>query len=157
KAEEIAPKGALEHINLAFFSSLTGDFQSGEREARTALELSPTDTAQLDIGEAQLGQGKLPDAAQTYHGLDKFGSEGASLAASSLADLALYQGHFSEAARLLEQGANANLQAKAPEGAANNLAALAYVEFLRGNSRAAVTSAEKAVATSQTLQVRFLA
>jgi serine/threonine protein kinase/tetratricopeptide (TPR) repeat protein len=156
KAEEIAPKGALEHINLAFFSSLTGDFQTGEREARTALELSPTDTAQLDLGEAQFGQGKLADAAQTYHGLEKFGSSGASLSDSALADLALYQGRLSEALRLLEQGANTDLQAKAPESAANKLAALAYVELLRGNSRAAVASAEKAVATAQTLQVRFL-
>jgi serine/threonine protein kinase/Flp pilus assembly protein TadD len=156
KAEEIAPKGALEHINLAFFGSLSGDFQTGEREARTALELSPTDTAQLDLGEAQFGQGKLADAAQTYHGLEKFGSSGASLAASALADLALYQGRLSDAVRLLEQGVNADLQAKAPESAANKLAALAYVELLRGNSRAAVASAEKAAATAQTLQVRFL-
>jgi tetratricopeptide (TPR) repeat protein/predicted Ser/Thr protein kinase len=157
KAKEIQPKGAVEHYNLAFFSSLTGDFETGEQEARVALEISPSDTAQLNLGEAQLGQGRLSDAAHAYHGLEKFGSRGASLGASALADLALYQGHLSEAVRLFEQGANADLQAKAPESAANNLAALAHVELLRGNSRAAVASAEKAVAAAQTLQVRFLA
>ena len=103
KAVEITPKGAVGHFNLAFFSSLTGDFQTGEREARTALEISPSEAAQLNLGEAQLGQGKLSDAAATYHGLEKFGPRGASLATSALADLALYQGHFSEAVRLLSK------------------------------------------------------
>jgi eukaryotic-like serine/threonine-protein kinase len=157
KAEEISPKGAVGHFNLAFFSSLSGDFQTGEREARTALEISPSEAAQLNLGEAQLGQGKLSDAADSYHGLEKFGSRGASLAASALADLALYQGRLSEAVRLLEQGANADLQAKTPENATNKFAALAYAELLRGQNRAAVASAEKALANGQTPQVRFLA
>jgi tetratricopeptide (TPR) repeat protein/predicted Ser/Thr protein kinase len=157
KAEEIAPKGALEHLNLGSFGSLTGDFQTGEREARTALEISPSETAQLNLGEAQLGQGKLSDAAETYRGLEKFGSSGASLAASALADLALYQGHLSEAVRLLEQGANADLQAKVPENAANKFVALANAELLQGQSRAAVASAEKGLSNGQTIQVWFLA
>jgi tetratricopeptide (TPR) repeat protein len=157
KAEEIMPKGAVGHFNLAFFSSLSGDFQTGEREARTALEISPSEAAQLNLGEAQLGQGKLSDAADTYHGLEKFGTRGASLVSSVLADFALYRGHFSEAVRLLEQGANADLQAKTPESASNKFAALAHVELLRGQSMAAVASAEKALANGQALQVRFLA
>jgi eukaryotic-like serine/threonine-protein kinase len=157
KAEEIAPKGALEHINLAFFSSFSGDFQSGEREARAASDITPSEVAQLNLGEAQLGEGKLSDAAETYHGLEKFGPRGASLVASAQADLALYQGRFSEQVRLLEQGANADLQAKTPENATNKFAALAYAELLRGQSRAAVAAAEKALANGQTLQVRFLA
>jgi tetratricopeptide (TPR) repeat protein len=74
-----------------------------------------------------------------------------------LADLALYQGRLSEAVRLLEQGANADLQAKTPENATNKFAALAYAELLRGQNRAAVASAEKALANGQTPQVRFLA
>jgi tetratricopeptide (TPR) repeat protein/predicted Ser/Thr protein kinase len=157
KAVEIAPKGALEHLNLAFFSSFTEDFQTGEREARTALEISPGEVAQINLGEAQLGQGKVSEAAETYHGLEKFGSRGASMATTALADLALYQGRFSEQARLLEHGASADLQAKTPEDAANKFAALAYAELLRGQSKAAVASAEKALANGQTLQVRFLA
>jgi Flp pilus assembly protein TadD/predicted Ser/Thr protein kinase len=157
KAKEIASKGAAQHLNLGFFSSLNGDFQTGKQEAQTALEISPSEAAQLNLGEAQLGQGKLSDASQTYHGLEKFGPRGASLAASALADLALYQGHLSEAVRLLDQGANADLQAKTPENATNKFIALAYTELLRGQSRAAVAAAEKALANGQTVQVRFLA
>jgi tetratricopeptide (TPR) repeat protein len=157
KAEEIAPKGALEHVNLAFFSSFTGDFSTGEREARTALEISPGEVAQIDIGEAQLGEGRLSEAAETYHGVEKFGPRAASLAASALADLAMYQGRFSEQARLLAESAEADLRAKMPENATNKFAALAYAELLRGQSSSAVASAEKALANGQTLQVRFLA
>jgi tetratricopeptide (TPR) repeat protein len=121
------------------------------------LEITPSEAAQLNLGEALLGQGKLSDAADSYHGLEKFGSRGASMAGSALADLALYQGQLSEAVRLLEQGANADLQAKTLENASNKFAALAHAELLRGQNRAAVASAEKALANGQTPQVRFLA
>jgi eukaryotic-like serine/threonine-protein kinase len=157
KAEEIAPKGALEHVNLAFFSSFTGDFQTGEREARTALEISPGDVAQINVGEAQLGEGRLFDAAETFRGLEKFGPRAASLATSALADLALYQGRLSESVRLLEQGADTDLKAKMPENATSKFAALAYAELLRGQSHAAVVAAEKALANGATIPVRFLA
>jgi tetratricopeptide (TPR) repeat protein/TolB-like protein len=157
KAEEIAPKGALEHLNLAFYSSFAGDFETGGREAGVALQINPGEVAQLNLGEAQMGAGKIPEAAQTFHGLEKFGPRGTSLATAALADSALYQGHFSEAMKLLEQGANADLQAKSPENATSKLAALAYAQLLRGDNKAAVASADKALATGQTLQVRFLA
>ena len=157
KAEEIAPKGALEHVNLAFFSSFTGDFQGGEREARTALEISPGEVAQLNLGEAQFGSGKLADAAESFHGIEKFGPRGASMATSALADLELYQGHFSQAVKLLEQGAEADLKGKMPENAISKFAALAYAELLRGQSKPAIADADKALASGQTIQVRFLA
>ena len=157
KAEEIAPKGALEHVNLAFFSSFTGDFESGEREARTALQISPGEVAQINLGEAQLGANKLSDAGESFHGLEKFGPRGASMATSALADLALYQGKFSEQIRLLEQGAQSDLKGKMPENATSKFAALANAELLRGNNKAAVAAAEKALANGQTIQVRFLA
>ena len=157
KAEEIAPKGALEHVNLAFFSSFTGDFESGEREAQAASDISPSEVAQLNLGEAQLGAGGVSGAAGTFHGLEKFGPRGASMATSALADLALYQGRFSETVRLLEQGAEADLKGKMPENATSKFVALADAELLRGNNKAAVAAAEKAVANGQSIQVRFLA
>jgi len=157
KAAEIAPKGAVEHQNLAFYSSFTGDFETGQREARTALEISPGEVAQLNLGEAQLGEGKLSDAAETYRQLEKFSPRGASMAGSALADLEVYQGHLSQAEKLLEQGGEADLKAKTPENATNKFAALAYVELLRGQSKTAVADAEKALANGQTIQVRFLA
>jgi tetratricopeptide (TPR) repeat protein/predicted Ser/Thr protein kinase len=157
QAVEIVPKGALQRLNLAFFSSEGGDFQAGEKEAQAALELNTSPTGYLNLAEAQLGQGLMSQAEESYHKLGKLGDRGASLAASGLGDLALYEGRFADAARILEQGAAADLAAKDPDGAANKFAALAHVQLLRGQRQAAVAAADKALANSQSVSVRFLA
>ena len=156
KAEEISPKGAVGHFNLAFFSSLAGDFQTGEREARTALEISPSETAQLNLGEAQLGQGKLQEL-RNLSWLREIRFQGRISGRVGSGRSGAVPRPFLGGGRLLQQGANADLQAKTPENAANKFAALAHAELLRGQSGAAVASAEKALANGQALQVRFLA
>jgi serine/threonine protein kinase/tetratricopeptide (TPR) repeat protein len=156
RAVEIVPKGALQRLNLAFFSSAAGDFQAGEREARAALQLSPSAPGYLNLAEAQLGAGHLSQAEETYHTLEKLSTFGSSVASSGLADLALYEGRFADAVRVLEQGAASDLAAKDPDGAANKFAALAHVQILRGQKQAAVAAADKALANSQSVPVRFL-
>ena len=158
RAVEIAPKSALERQNLSFLYSFGGDFQNGERDARAALQINPSsERGYLNLSEAQLGQGKLSETSESYHQLEKVSARGASMAAVGLADLAAYEGHFADAVRLLDQGAAGDLQAKGPENAADKLAALAHVQFLRGQKGAALAAADKALAHSQTVQVRFLA
>ncbi|HEX8800660.1 MAG TPA: protein kinase, partial [Terriglobales bacterium] len=72
RAVEIAPKRSITRQALSFYSSYLGDFQTGEQEARAALELSPSsETSYLALAEAQLGQGQLSQAAETYHKLEK--------------------------------------------------------------------------------------
>jgi tetratricopeptide (TPR) repeat protein len=158
RAVEIAPKSALERQNLSFLYSFGGDFQNGERDARAALQINPSsERGYLNLSEAQLGQGKLSETSESYHQLEKVSARGASMAAVGLADLAAYEGHFADAVRLLDQGAAGDLQAKGPENAADKLAALAHVQLLRGQKGAALAAADKALAHSQTVQVRFLA
>ncbi|MFI5112171.1 MAG: protein kinase [Terriglobales bacterium] len=157
RAVEIVPQGALQHLVLSFYSSYGGDFQGGEREARAAIDRNPSYGAYLALAEAQVGQGQLSQAAETYHKLETVSALGASIAASGLADLASYEGSFERAVRLLEQGAAADLAAKRPENAADKFAALANTQLLRGQKGAAVAAAEKALANSQSVQVRFLA
>ena len=157
RAVEIVPKGAQQRLNLAFISSFGGDFETGEQEARASLQLSLTPDGYLNLAEAQLGQGKFSQAAETYHKLEKLGTFGSSLAGFGLADLAAYEGRFADAARILEQGAAADLEAKNPEGAANKFAALAHVQLLREQKRAAVAAADKALANGQSAKIRFLA
>jgi len=79
------------------------------------------------------------------------------MAAAGLADLAVYEGRFSDAVRILEKGAAADLEAKTLDSAADKFAELAYAQLLRGQTGAAVAAAEQALAHSQTVQVRFLA
>jgi len=155
---EIVPKSAFYRLNLSFLTSASGDFQAGAQEARAALELNPaSEIGYLVLGEAQLGQGQLTQATDSYEKLEKLGESGASMAATALADLALYEGRFNDAVRILEQGATADLAANRPEGAANKFAALAYTQLCREQKGLAVKAAEKALANSQAVSTRFLA
>jgi tetratricopeptide (TPR) repeat protein/tRNA A-37 threonylcarbamoyl transferase component Bud32 len=157
QAVQIAPQGALQRLNLSFNSSYAGDFKTGEQEARTALGLNRSSRAYLALAESQLGQGQLNQAMETYHQIEKMDAEGASLAASGLADVATYEGRYADAARILEQGATADLAAKNPDSAAEKLAIVSHIQLLRGEIARAVADATKALSTSQTVPVRVLA
>ena len=157
RAVEIVPKGALYRLSLSFLSSSSGDFRAGEQEARTALQLNPSsEVGYLVLAEAQLGQGQLAQAAESYHQLEKLSAAGASIAATGLADLALCEGRFEEAVRTLEHGAAADLAGKNPDAAANKFAALAYTYLSRQQTQPAIRAAEKALANSQAVSIRFL-
>jgi len=71
--------------------------------------------------------------------------------------LAFYEGRLSDAIRILEQGAAADLAAKNAENAANKFATLGRIHLLQGQRRAAIADATKALATSQVVSIRFLA
>jgi tetratricopeptide (TPR) repeat protein len=158
RAVEIVPKGVGQRLNLSFISSFSGDFAGGEREARAALQLNPSSAqGYLVLAEAQLGQGQLRQAMESYHALEKVSVLGASMAAAGLADLAVYEGRFGDAVRTYEQGAAADLAGKMPENAAAKFAALAHTQLLRGQNHAALAAAQKALANSQSAQLRFLA
>jgi len=157
RAVEINPKGALQRAALSLYSSYDGDFAAGEREAQAALALNPSFPAYLALVEAQLGLGQMSQATETYHQLAKLNAQGASLAASGLADLAVYEGRFADAARILEQGAAADLVAKDTDDAAEKFAALAHIQLLRGQKGPAIAAATKASAMSQGIRVRVLA
>jgi tetratricopeptide (TPR) repeat protein len=158
RAVEIAPKRAIMRQALSFYSSYAGDFQSGEQEARAALELSPSsETSYMALAEAQLGQGRLSQAAETYQKLEKLSAVGASMAASGMADSAVYEGRFADAVRILEQAAAADLAAKNTENAADKFAALGHTQLLRGQNRAALAATEKVLAGSKSIKAKFLA
>jgi len=80
---------------------------------------------------------------------------GSSYSTSGLADTALYEGRFSDAARILQEGVasdRADPNLLAPE----KLAALAYVQLLRGQKKAAIDAAEQALTVTDKANVRFL-
>ncbi len=148
----------LAHLNVAMFLSYAGDFQAGEREAREVQRRYPTNEyGYVALGMAQLAQGQLPQAEETYSKLEKLSPHAASLSALGLADLALYQGRFVDAVRLLEQGAIADLAAKNNDEAAEKFAAVAITRLSMQFKAPATDAAEKALLNSQTVKIRFLA
>jgi tetratricopeptide (TPR) repeat protein/tRNA A-37 threonylcarbamoyl transferase component Bud32 len=155
QASSILPKRALYKVNTALFAAYGSDFAASERAAREALELNPAfPQGIIARAFAQLGQGRLADAAATYGDLQKVSP---SDAASGFADLAMYEGRFADAVKILKAGIQADLEAESVDRAADKLVALGYAELMRGNRRAVVAAAEQALERSPSPKIRLLA
>ncbi len=155
---EIAPNNILARMNFALYACYAADFKSCESGANEVLKLNPRyEEGFLVLAYSQLGQGLLPQASDAYQNLEKLSPYGASMAASGFGDLSLYRGDFREGAQFLEKGAAQDLAAANGDGAADKLIMLSYTHLLRGEKAAAVAAAEKALANSKSVKIRFLA
>jgi len=155
-AVDIYPKATVPRMDLALASAYAGDFQTAEQQARAVIQVNPSfEVSYFVLAYAQLGQGHLDEAAKTYEALRKLSPRGVSMGVAGLADLALYQGRFSDAVSMLENGARADLAAKnsrAPE----KFAELAYTQLSWGHKAQALEAAQRALSTSQRSDIRFL-
>ena len=152
---KLLPKRVIFRDNLALYANYASDFPLAEREARAVEETDAYGT--LALAFAQLGQGQLSDAADTYKTLGTLGTLGASMAASGLGDLAVHEGRYADAVKILEQGAAADIEAKSPDRAAAKLAGVAYAQLTRGQKRQAIAAADAALAASKAVKIQFLA
>jgi len=157
-AVAIVPKGVGPRLNLSFISSFDGDFAAGEKEARAGLTLNPSSVqGYLVLAEAQVGEGQIDKAIESFHHLAGLGPVASSVANAGLADLAAYQGKYTEAATNLADGARADVAAKDTDNAARKYAALGNIEELQGKHAAALSDIGKALTYSQSTQIEFLA
>jgi serine/threonine protein kinase/tetratricopeptide (TPR) repeat protein len=152
---EILPKRVLFRSNLAVYMDYATDFANAEREVGAIEE--PNDLATLALAFAQLGQGRIDQAQATYQKLATMGARGASWSASGLADLAVYQGRYSDAVRMFAQGVSADLAADNPDRAARKLTSQGYAYLLKGQPAQAIAAADKALTYSHVMDIRFLA
>src|SRR5262249_48031802 len=135
-----------------------GDFEPGLKELRAAQELNPTyEKGYLTQAYAQLGMGRITDAQGTYQKLGTLSPQGASLAASGLADFAAYEGRYTDAIRILEAGLRDDVAAQRSDAAADKLMALAQCQFALNQTAGAISSVEKALTSSRSVKIRFLA
>jgi eukaryotic-like serine/threonine-protein kinase len=155
RASALQPKNVSRRNNVAFYALYAGDFETAIREARGALELNPKYAkAYLVLALAQIAQGKPAEAALTYQKLDGVSPLGASLASIGLADLALYEGRVEDAVTILKKGIAQDEEAKNSGSAAIKWAALAQAELLAGRKGEMQAAAEKALAASDSDDVR---
>jgi tetratricopeptide (TPR) repeat protein len=148
----LVPGRDLYRENLATYLSYAGDFRAGEEAALKEQGVFGL----LALAFAQLGQGRLTEASKTYQALREIDALGASYSASGLADLAMYDGRFSDAARILREGARVDLTNEQRDRAARKLAVLAQTHVLRGDNGPAVAAAEEALAASRAMRTRLL-
>jgi len=166
RAIAILPKRPLYRNNLAVYLTYLSDFTEAEKEARAVQDLDPAyDTSFVILAFAQLGQGQTAEALETYNKLEALGLKEpnpkkaaiiGSKVSSGRADVALYEGQYKNAARFLEQGVAADLSAGNKDRAAMKLAVLAYTRLQQGQKQQAIAAAEKALANSKNLRIRFL-
>ena len=155
KIVEILPSHPIFRDNLALYANYASDFQTAEEAAR--MVEGPDAYATLAIAFAQMGQGQVSQARETYERLGQIGALGASFAASGLGDLAAFEGRFSDAVGILTQGAADDLAAENTDSAAAKFAAVAYAELSRGRTGAAIEAGDEALRHSSAVKIRFLA
>jgi eukaryotic-like serine/threonine-protein kinase len=150
RALAITPHSVLQRVNYSMYALYAGDFDTAAKEAQSILQENPKfDQALRTLALAELGQGHDDEARQNYLKLQGVSSYGASIASTGLADLALYEGRFTDAGSILEKAVDADLAAKDGESAANNLATLALLQMTLGKKQEAVSSAGRATSYSK--------
>jgi tetratricopeptide (TPR) repeat protein len=147
KASAIYPNNVLRRNNVALFAMYAGDFATAEKEAAGVLVLNPDFAkAYFAMAMSQLATGRPVEAEATWQQL-KTKPTGFDLAAQGLADMAVYEGRLSDAARILEEAIAAPPQGRSPSTTARLLVSLAEVRELQARGAEAIRLSEEALAT----------
>ena len=155
RAVALLPKRAIYHSNLAMDLVFSGDFAGALKESAEALKLGYVN-GYLVEAFAHLGQEQPAAAAEAYHNLEKTLP---SDAATGLADLAVYEGRYSEAVKILEKGVEQDLGGRNPDkdAAATKYWMLAHVQLLRKQNSPALAAAKLALDNNKGFQTRLVA
>jgi len=158
RALKLSPKDAQAHLNYALYSCYATAFDGCQQEAGEVFKLNPKyEEGFVALAYAQTGQNQLSQARETYQKLETVSAWGSSLAVSGYANLALLEGRYREATQILEKGVAADLEAKRRDSAADKFAMLSYAYLMRGDPKSASAAADKALANSSSVKIRFLA
>jgi len=140
----------LQRSNLSLYALYAGDFDTAGTEARQVLQENPAfEAGERTLALAKLASGHIEEAKQEYAKLAVISPRGASMAATGLADLALYEGRLSDAMDFLEKSIAMDLAAKDPDSATNNQAWLALTQVALNRPAEASATAAKAAAGSK--------
>ncbi len=152
------PQGVWSHYNLSWYVLAVGDLETAEEESRKALELEPSfEKAYVTLALTQLAKDQPAKAVETYKKLQDLNSYGRTLAATGLADLALYQGRLSEAVEILEAAIAFDLENGQTYDAAEKCIMLAQAYILQEKKELAVKFASQAVDISDEVDILFSA
>jgi eukaryotic-like serine/threonine-protein kinase len=156
KAIAITPHSVLQHSNLSQYALYAGDFDTAAKEAQQILKDSPGfDTAARTLALAELAKGHLEESRRTYAKLQAMSARGASMAATGLADLALYEGRLAEAEALLGKAVAKDVANNDTDAAADDGATMAMTQMALKRTPQARTTAAQAAAESQNPAVLY--
>ncbi len=152
QSSAVYPKSAMRRANVAIFSMYAGDFTTAEKEAQATITLNPEyPKAFIVRGLAQLAQGKIADALESYKHVESALSP--SSAAIALGDLALYQGRLTDATAILDAAVGRSRAEHRSTAAAKQLLMLAEAHLLGGHKAEATKAASDALTEDQSEEV----
>jgi tetratricopeptide (TPR) repeat protein len=145
----IYPSNLFYQQNYALFAMYAGEFDLAEEKARAVIgEDDSRYYAWLPIAITELSRGNLDAARDSYRKMAATGERGASLANLGLADIAIFEGQYRQAADLLEQGVVVDIEAGDKRSAATKYVALAEAYSGANDADAAIEAIENAIATN---------
>ncbi len=107
------PGNLLQMNNVGLFAMYSSDFPLAISESQRLLKLNPSfEKAYVCLALSQLASGDRAGALASYQKLSSLSPSGASQAVVGLADQALFEGRFADAARLVEAGIQSDLASK---------------------------------------------
>jgi len=158
QAAELYPKNITPRFNLTWYCMMSGNFEVAKEEAQKVLELNPEfEEIHVNLALIDLAQDQPEKAAETYQHLESLSNWGASIAATGLTDIAVYEGRLAEAKEILEKGITADLKKGRKDWAADKLAILADTHLLQGQKALSLKAIERALAASKKASVQFTA
>jgi eukaryotic-like serine/threonine-protein kinase len=145
---QLYPKNVIFRNNYALYAMYAGDFETATRESEPLIR-DPGDTPFFKIylppAIATVMNNQYDATAAAYAAMAKAGPEGASLAATGLADLAAYRGRYQEAEDILRAGIEADTQAGNTAGVAAKRIVLAETYAATGRMPLALRTVEDAL------------
>ena len=149
KAVEIYKGNVNRRVNLTLYAMYAGDFETAVQQADEIIKEAPgRHQTYLPLAMAAIIRGDFAAAQQAYERMAQTGPQGASLAATGLADLAMYRGRYAEAETILTAGIAADRAVKHTAGLTAKLIALAETYEAMGRSTLAIKTAREATAMS---------
>jgi tetratricopeptide (TPR) repeat protein len=158
KAIELYPKNTIHRNNLAFYNLYRGDTAEATRQGGIVISENPAYAkAYLVTAEAQLLDGKIGEAVKTFQRLQHVESTGPSYAAVGLADLAMYQGRFSDAGDLLAKASASDSTEPSKLARTSKILLQAESYLAQGKPALAVPLAQNAASLSNSDVVQVIA
>ncbi len=157
KAVELNPRKIQTRFNLSWYALAASDFEVAAQEAQSIIEESPNFyEVYVVLALSDLAMGKVNESIRLYEEMQKINPIGESLAALGLADIALYEGRFSDAINILEERLESDKKESRTHYAGNKLSMLAHSLLLAKKTARAVQVADQAVESGNDLATMFM-
>jgi tetratricopeptide (TPR) repeat protein len=149
-AVELYPKNPRARMNYAIYATYAGDLRTAENEARAVLKQTPNQyKAYLPLAAVAFAASDYGRMRDEYAAMKSTGPLGASLAAHGLADLAMFEGRWADAEKLLTEGVAADAKTKNTTAQAAKLVMRAELHATSNRMPQAISDLQEALALSK--------